>query len=251
MKNRNTADLTHYLTHLIRTVLVSFVLGACATPPPDVSKASFNGAKRVAIVNIAQSESLLLGGRYDPRGGTNGYAGAGATGIFTAFAVEGLAIHWAGNRREFNERAPANLAKDLQAQFTQLMQSEVAAMGRETMVVEINVPDRAHKDYWQLINQSIAEKCKTCDHALIISGAFGYSKGDRVLNPTADSFHKVVRLADATVTGFTPFMIQRDFSNNETGYEHYNDFRNDKRDHYAPLRNLPAMAARAIANGLR
>jgi hypothetical protein len=46
-------------------------------------------------------------------------------------------------------------------------------------------------------------------------------------------------------------MIQRDFSNNETGYEHYNDFRNDKRDHYAPLRNLPPMAARAIANGLR
>jgi hypothetical protein len=206
MKNHNTADLPHYLTHLIRAFLISFVLSACATPPPDVSKASFNGAKRVAIVNIAQSELLLLGGRYDPRGGTNGYAGAGATatatatGIFTAFAVEGLAIHWAGNRREFNERAPANLAKDLQAQFTQLMQSEVAAMGREAMVVEINVPDRANKDYWQLINQSITEKCKTCDHALIISGAFGYSKGDRVLNPTADSFHKVVRLADATVT---------------------------------------------------
>ena len=131
------------------------------------------------------------------------------------------------------------------------MQNEVAATGREATIVEINVPDRANKNYSQLMIQSIREKCASCDHALIISGAFGYNKGDRAQNPTAESSFLTARLTDAIITADTPFLIQRDFSNSAVGHEHYNDFRNDKRDHYALLRDLPAVAARAIAKEFR
>jgi hypothetical protein len=240
------------ITLIIFAVLTLTTLSGCAMSPPAVSGASLHGAKRVAIVNIAQSEPLMLVTRNDPSGRGNVYVGAGVGGVLVgAFMAEATAINWVNNRREFNERAPANLAIDLQIKFTKSMQGEIAATGREAIIVDINAPDRADKNYSPLMIQSIREKCASCDHALIISAAFGYTKGDRVLNPTAESFHEVVRLADAAVTGFTPFLIQRDFSNSAVGHEHYNDFRNDKRDHYAPLRDLPAVAARAIAQEFR
>lgn len=227
-------------------------LSGCATPPPAVSSAALNGAKRVAIVNIAQSEPLMLVTRNDPSGRGNVYVGAGVGGVLVgAFMAEATAINWVNNRREFNERAPANLARDLQIQFSKLMQSEAAATGREAIIVAIKVPDRHDQNYWKSIIQLIRDKCALCDHALIISGAFGYTRGDRVLNPTAESAFLTARLTDAIITGDTPFLIQRDFSNSAVGHEHYNDFRNDKRDHYALLRDLPATAARAIAKELR
>lgn len=127
----------------------------------------------------------------------------------------------------------------------------MAATGREAIIVAIKVPDRHDQNYWKSIIQLIRDKCASCDHALIISGAFGYTRGDRVLNPTAESAFLTARLTDAIITGDTPFLIQRDFSDSAVGHEHYNDFRNDKRDHYALLRDLPATAARAIAKELR
>ena len=245
MKIRNR----FYFAKTMSVLLALTVLGACVTPPPTVSSASLNGAKRVAIVNIALAEALMLGARNYPSAGGNANFGAG--GMLGAFMIEGLAINWAKNRQDFNERAPANLAKDLQAQLTKSMQSEVAATGREAIIVDISVPDRADKNYSQRMIQSIREKCASCDHALIISSAFGYTKGDRALNPTAESSFLTARLTDAMITGDTPFLIQRDFSNSAVGHEHYNDFRNDKRDHYAPLRDLPPVVARAIAKELR
>jgi hypothetical protein len=240
------------ITSIIFALLALMTLSGCATLPPAVSGASLNGAKRVAIVNIAQSELLMLGARNNPSQGPEGYIGTGRGGIILgAFMNEALANNWAGNRNEFNERAPANLARDLQIQFSKLMQSEVAATGREAIIVDIKLPERRDQTWWPSIIQSVREQCTSCDHTMIISGAFGYTKGDRVLDPTAESFYEVVRLADAVVTGFTPFLIQRDFSNSAVGHEHYNDFRNDKRDHYAPLRDLPAVAARSIAKELR
>ena len=41
-------------------LLASMVLNACVTPPPAVSSAFLNGASRVAIVNIAIAEPLML-----------------------------------------------------------------------------------------------------------------------------------------------------------------------------------------------
>jgi hypothetical protein len=239
-----------HVDKIICALFALMILSACVTPPPPaVSSASLNGAKRVAIVNIAPSELLMLGARNDPSGGRSDNIGAG--GILGAFMTEGLAINWANNRQEFNTRAPANLAKDLQNQFIKLMQGEVTATGREAIIVDIKVPDRRDQNYWQSIIKSVREQCASCDHALIVSSAFGYTKGDRVLNPTAESTFLTARLADAVITGDTPFLIQRDFSNSALGHEHYNDFRNDKRDHYALLRDLPAVAARAIAKELR
>jgi hypothetical protein len=241
-----------HVDKLTCTLFALITLCGCATPPPAVTSASLNGAKRVAIVNIAQSELLMLGARNNPSQGPEGYIGTGRSGIIVgALMNEALANNWAGNRQEFNARAPTNLAKDLQTQFTKLMQSEVAATGREAIIVDIKTPDRRDQNYWQLMIKSVREQCMACDHALIVSSAFGYTKGDRVLNPTAESTFLTARLADAIITGDTPFLIQRDFSNSAAGHEHYNDFRNDKRDHYVLLRDLPAVAARAIAKELR
>jgi len=131
------------ITSIIFAGLTLMTLNGCATPPLAVSGASLNGAKRVAIVNIAQSEPLMLVTRNDPSGRGNVYVGAGVGGVLVgAFMAEATAINWVNNRREFNERAPANLAKDLQIQFTKLMQSEVAATGREVIIVDIKVPER-------------------------------------------------------------------------------------------------------------
>jgi hypothetical protein len=198
----------------------------------------------VGIVDVGRAQYSVSRAR--------GLHGTGRGGIILgAFMNEALANNWAGNRNEFNERAPANLARDLQIQFSKLMQSEVAATGREAIIVDIKVPERRDQTWWPSIIQSVREQCTSCDHALIISSAYGYTKGDRVLNPTAENTFLTARLADAMITGDTPFLIQRDFSNSAAGHEHYNDFRNDKRDHYAPLRDLPAVAARAIAKELR
>jgi hypothetical protein len=248
MKIRNRFQVIVVLCALI----ASAMLGGCATLPslPLVSATSLAGAKRVAMVNVTRTEPLMLGTRYRSLDNATG-VGPGAGGLAAGLIIAGTAANAFNNAKEFNERAPAGFALELQNQFTKLMQDEVAAMGREATIVDIKLPDRSDKKYAQLIYQSIREKCAACDHALIFSGAFGYTTGDRVLNPTAESYHEVVRLADATVTGFTPSMIQRDFSNSATGHEHYNDFRNDKRDHYALLRDLPALAARAIAKELR
>jgi hypothetical protein len=236
---------------VICILIESMILSGCVTPSlPPVSAASLAGAKRVAIVNVAPTQRLMLGARYHSLDNAFG-VGPGAGGLAAGLIIAGTEANAFNNAKEFNERAPAGLALALQNQFTKSMQSEVAATGREAIIVDINVPNRADKNYLQLLIQSIREKCAACDHALIINGAFGYTTGDRVLNPTAESSHEVLRLADATNTGFTPFLIQRDFSNSATGHEHYNDFRNDKRDHYAPLRDLPAVAARAIAKELR
>lgn len=194
----------------------------------------------------------MLGARYrsfDDGAGIG--VGAGAGGLAAGLIIAGTAANALNNAREFNERAPAGFALELQKQFTQSVQSEVAATGREAIIVDIKLPAFGDKNYTKLIVQSIREKCAACDHALIFGGGFGYSSGDRVLNPTAESNHEVIRLSDATVTGLTPFLIQRDFSNNAFGHEHYNNFRNDKRDHYALMRGLPAVAARAIAKELR
>jgi hypothetical protein len=176
------------ITSIIFSLLTLMTLSGCAMPPPAVSSASLNGAKRVAIVNIAIAEPLMLITRNNLSSGSNSHLAPGASAIVGALINEALAINWELNRREFNDRAPANLAKDLQNQFTKAMQIEVAATGREATIVEINVPDRVNKNYSQLMIQSIREKCASCDHALIISGAFGYTKWDRVLNPTAESF---------------------------------------------------------------
>jgi hypothetical protein len=235
---------------MICALLTLMISGACATPPPAVSGASFNSAKRVAIVNVARAEPLMMGARYGPANNVTS-VGPNAGGLVAGLVIAGTAANAVGNANEFNERAPAGFAVDLQNQFSKLMQSEVAVTGRETILVEIDVPAPFDKNNLQLVVQSIRAKCATCDHALIFSSAFGYTKGDRVLNPTAESAYETVRLADATNTGYTPFLIQRDFSNSAVGHEHYNDFRNDKRDHYALLRGLPAVAARAIAKELR
>lgn len=196
----------------------------------------------------------MLGARYyslDNGAGASVGIGPGGGVLAAGLIIAGTAANALNNAREFNERAPAGLALELQKQFTKSMQSELAATGREAIILDIKLPDRNDKNYKKLITQSIREKCAACDHALIFGGGFGYSSGDRVLNPTAESNYEVVRLLDTTVTGLTPFLIQRDYSNSATGHEHYNDFRNDKRDHYAPLHDLPAGAARAIAKELR
>jgi hypothetical protein len=247
MKIRNRFDIAK----IVSVLFALMMLNACVSPPPPVSGASLNGAKRVAIVNIAQSELLMLGGRNAPYEAENFYANTRTGNAVGAAWATAISINWEGNRREFNERAPTNLAKDLQTQFTKLMQSEVAAMGHEAVIADIKAPDRRDQTYWQVIIKAVREQCASCDHALIVSSAFGYTKGDRVLNPTAESSFLTARLADAIITGDAPFLIQRDFSNSATGHEHYNDFRNDKRDHYALLRDLPAVAARAIAKELR
>jgi hypothetical protein len=246
MKSSNTSLITLFLA-----LLASALLWGCATPPPNVSAASLAGAKRVAIVNLAQAEPLMMGGRYDPSGGTNGLVGAGPSGLLAGLVLTGAGANWASNRKEFNDSAPAGLALDLQRQFTQLMQKELVAPGRETVVVEIEPPATQEKNTAQLLAQSIRVKCVTCDHALLVSPVFGYSPGDRVLNPTAQSTYQTVRLADAIVTGFTRYLVHRDYSNNASGHENYNEFRQDKRDHYAPLRELPAAMARAISKELR
>ena len=196
----------------------------------------------------------MMGARYGPiNGPINNITGVGpnAGGLVAGLVIAGTAANAFGNANEFNERAAAGFAVYLQHQFSELMQSEVAATGRETILVEIDVPAPFDKNNLQLVVQSIRAKCATCDHALIFSSAFGYTKGDRVLNPTAETAYETVRLTDATITGYSPFLIQRDFSNSAVGHEHYNDFRNDKRDHYALLRDLPAVAARAIAKEFR
>jgi hypothetical protein len=234
---------------MICALLALMMLSACATPPPAVSGASLHSAKRVAIVNVARTEPLMMGARYGPANNVTS-VGPNAGGLVAGLLIAGTAANAFGNASEFNERAPAGFAVDLQNQFSKLMQSEVAATGREAILVEIDVPAPFDKNNLQLVVQSIRAKCVTCDHALIFSSAFGYTKGDRVLNPTAESAYKTVRLTDATVTGYTPFLIQRDFSNSAAGHEHYNDFRNEKRDHYALLRDLPSAAARAIAKEL-
>lgn len=238
------------IASIIFALLLLMMLSACSTPPPAVSGASFNNAKRVAIVNVARAEPLMMGARYGPANNIT-RVGPNVGGVVGGLLIAGTAANAAGNANEFNERAPAGFAVDLQNQFSKLMQSEVAVTGRETILVEIDVRAPFDKNNLQLVVQSIRAKCATCDHALIFSGAFGYTKGDRVLNPTAESAYETVRLTDATITGYTPFLIQRDFSNSAAGHEHYNDFRNDKRDHYALLRELPAVAARAIAKELR
>jgi hypothetical protein len=246
MKTSNTS-----LNTPILALLASALLSSCATPPPNVSAASLAGAKRVAVVNLTQAEPLMMGGRYDPSGGTNGLVGAGPSGLLAGLVLTGAGASWASNRKEFNDSAPAGLALDLQRQFTQLMQKELVAPRRETVVVEIEPPTAQEKNTAQLLAQSIRTKCATCDYALMVSPAFGYSQGDRILNPTAQSTYQTVRLADATVTGFTRYLVYRDHSNNASGHENYNEFRQDKRDHYAPLRDLPAAMVRAIAKELR
>jgi hypothetical protein len=237
---------------MICVFIESVMLGGCATRPPllSVSATSLAGAKRVAIVNVARTQGLMLGARDHSSDVAMGIA-PGAGGLAAGLIIAGTAANAFNNAKEFNERAPAGFALELQNQFTKSMQNEVAATGREAIIADIKLPERTDKNYAQLIYQSIREKCATCDHAFIFSGAFGYTTGDRILNPTAESNHEVARLSDSTVTGLTPFLIQRDFSNSATGHEHYNDFRNDKRDHYAFLQDLPAVAARAIAKEFR
>jgi hypothetical protein len=239
---------------LLRMLVVSLVaatLSGCATPPPNVSAASLAGAKRVAIVNLARAEPLMMGGRYDPAGGASGTVGAGGGGLLAGLILAGAGANWAGNRTEFNQRAPAGMAADLQRQFTQSMQKEMIAAGHEAVVVDIELQEKPEQNTVAFLAQSVRAKCATCDYALMVSSVFGYSNGDRVLNPSTESTYQTVRLADTTVTGSTRFLIHRDFSNNANGHENYNEFRQDKRDHYALLRELPAAMARAIAKELR
>jgi hypothetical protein len=236
---------------IISALVAAATLSGCATPAPNVSAASLAGAKRVAIVNLSQAEPLLMGGRYDPAGGAPGMVGAGGSGLLAGLILTGAGANWAGNRAEFNERAPAGMAADLQRQFTQSMQKEMISPGREAVAVDIELQEKTEQNTVAFLAQSIRTKCATCDYALMVSPVFGYSKGDRVLNPAAESTYRTVRLADSTVTGFTRYLGHRDFSNNATGHENYNEFRQDKRDHYAPLRELPAAMARAIAKELR
>jgi hypothetical protein len=233
-------------------LLVCASLAACVTAiPPPVNAVSVAGAKKIAVVNVSRNRQLMITQRdvlpppetiaVGPLSGP-----AIGSGILAGAMITAAAVNIAGNTREFNERAPKGFALQLQEEMTRGLRTALSNRGGLFAFVDIDPPKPGEPDYNKRLSQAILSKCGDCDSALIVDVVFGYTLGDRILNPTADSMLTTLRLADGTITARGPMLILRDFSNNQTGHEHYHTFRDDKRDHYAPLRDMVPVIVRGM-----
>jgi hypothetical protein len=211
----------------------------------------------VAIVNLSRDEPLMIGQRNINRMPGTAVVGAGVgpavgTGLATGLLFAATAANADGNTKEFNARAPSGFAAQLQDEVTRSISEIVGRNERRVTRVEIEPTNTYGPEYAKILTQLVLAKCGDCDHAVFIDAVFGYTVGDKILTPTVVGSLLTIRFADGYTTGRVlgnrlPDFTHRDFSNVQTGHEHYHTFRDDKRDHYEPLRELVPIIVRGLS----